>query len=621
MDVTPPLADRSGRGGGFVISSPPNTHFEPQRGYNPIPGVVQVNPSWAPPPPSSSPWAAGAGWRYPTHAPSSGLPTPHTDIPRSRSILTLLLDTLARGIYLAFLLNLPMLYVSRVNEVFQEVQRSKPEIQQKTMVSVAGNIDVERTEGTSLDPIPIPVTLRPWGTDSGVIDHLIKSWEYFVTSLVREWETLNIISVLLSAAILTTLQVDGAGTDPYIRYSALLALVCSLMSLLYGSIYIIRFNTIRRTRKVVEWAEQAQRTTMCIWWNIWVLLALPGIWFSWSFILYLICVMIFVWRTGTTEDVVTQIKPLTALGPRIAVTCTLGLGLIYLCLVICEFRRYGHVMDEKWKSTLYEWKKNQQKENHQDNPPTPQPIVNPERLYPQSAEQPDELIPPMHTTDEKGELPTQKIFESDASMNRHSMRPDSHGLARQPDDWRSDYEAPKTFIPRLRRRRSNVEDPIQRIIHGTLFYEPSDYRVMYDLRFQAHPQILTFPHLGRPYNHIDLAQLATDPPIDRMRLFHPLLPWYIDVHKTVDNGIMVEDVIMQMYSALQSQISSRDYFNAELGSDVRERIAKAYQLRTRGDEEETQEGIRIRRVDYLEDNTLFVGLERTEDGLWEMKTV
>ncbi|KAH0582315.1 hypothetical protein H2248_010258 [Termitomyces sp. 'cryptogamus'] len=187
-----------------------------------------------------------------------GLSAPDTNTTRSRSSFTRILEK----IYLPCLLYLPTLYVSRVDEILRGVQRSKPDIQRR----IASDL---RNIPHPSEPAPV----GPWATNSKVIDDLVKSWEYLVDSLSREWETLNIISVLLSAAILTTLQIAGAAGDPYIRYSALLALVCSLMSLLYGSIYFMR-----RTRKVVEWAEQATENnkvhlvehlgTACVAWHM-----------------------------------------------------------------------------------------------------------------------------------------------------------------------------------------------------------------------------------------------------------------------------------------------------------------------------------------------------------------
>jgi len=56
-------------------------------------------------------------------------------------------------------------------------------------------------------------------------------------------------------AILTILQIESAANDPLTRYSALLSMVCALMSLIYGCVYIIRFGTMRKTYKAAEWTE------------------------------------------------------------------------------------------------------------------------------------------------------------------------------------------------------------------------------------------------------------------------------------------------------------------------------------------------------------------------------
>ena len=78
-------------------------------------------------------------------------------------------------------------------------------------------------------------------------------WQSFIDSLMREWKTFNIISVLLLTfvsssytyskpdppiysyrAIFTTLQIQSAAEDPLTKYTALISLMCALMSLLFG---------------------------------------------------------------------------------------------------------------------------------------------------------------------------------------------------------------------------------------------------------------------------------------------------------------------------------------------------------------------------------------------------
>jgi len=80
-----------------------------------------------------------------------------------------------------------------------------------------------------------------------------------------------------------------------------------------------------------------------ILWNVWVLLAMPVVWMSWAMILFLSAILSFVWRTGSVSDP-TDRPPLgdrVALGPRIAITCVLLLGLGYMAMIIMTLKKYG----------------------------------------------------------------------------------------------------------------------------------------------------------------------------------------------------------------------------------------------------------------------------------------
>ncbi|KAJ7142419.1 hypothetical protein C8R44DRAFT_602986 [Mycena epipterygia] len=94
--------------------------------------------------------------------------------------------------------------------------------------------------------------------DAAVSPHLLNfrhSWEGFIDSLLREWKTQNVVSALMLSAILTMLQIDAAASDPIARTTALLSLISALMSLLFGSMYIIRFGTMRKMYKAANWAD------------------------------------------------------------------------------------------------------------------------------------------------------------------------------------------------------------------------------------------------------------------------------------------------------------------------------------------------------------------------------
>lgn len=79
------------------------------------------------------------------------------------------------------------------------------------------------------------------------------------TIIVSLYSTRYLFSTLLTreigSAILTMFQIPSAATDPVTRTAALLSLICALMSLSYGCMYIVRFGTMRSMYKASRWAE------------------------------------------------------------------------------------------------------------------------------------------------------------------------------------------------------------------------------------------------------------------------------------------------------------------------------------------------------------------------------
>ncbi|TFK37836.1 hypothetical protein BDQ12DRAFT_631934 [Crucibulum laeve] len=275
------------------------------------------------------------------------MPTSNADMPPLLK-LSFWFDLLLRQIYLHILLRLPALYFSRVVYIFEEAKLNINEI--KSMVLNDEGMDWK-------EPTYLMTSVGRLQAQSPRYLRLKRSWEYFIDSLMREWKTLNIVSVLLLSAILSMLQIEAAASDLLTRFSALLSLICALTSLLYGCMFIIRFSSMRKTHKAVEWAEAAQRTKTSIFWNVWVLLAMPATWLAWSIILYIICVMSFVWRTGTTTDANrATFTPEQALGPRIAITALLGLGSFYFIFILTTLRYYGDQLDENWKVRVHRWR-------------------------------------------------------------------------------------------------------------------------------------------------------------------------------------------------------------------------------------------------------------------------
>jgi hypothetical protein len=73
-------------------------------------------------------------------------------------------------------------------------------------------------------------------------------------------------------------------------------------------------------------------------------------------IMYIVCIMSLVWRTGTTDDADRgPMTPKDAFAFRIIVTAVLSLGLIYFVLIASTLRRYGEMMDQAWHRRIVGW--------------------------------------------------------------------------------------------------------------------------------------------------------------------------------------------------------------------------------------------------------------------------
>jgi hypothetical protein len=100
-----------------------------------------------------------------------------------------------------------------------------------------------------------------------------------------------------------------------------------------------------------RWADEARSTTASVFWNVWVLLALPGVWLAWSMVAFLVSIMAFVWRTGAKDDpdpdtgtgtgTERELSGAKMLGPRIAISAVFAIGIVYFVLVIFTFKRYS----------------------------------------------------------------------------------------------------------------------------------------------------------------------------------------------------------------------------------------------------------------------------------------
>jgi len=101
--------------------------------------------------------------------------------------LTFVFDLIPRRIYLFLLLRLPAFYFYRISHIFEEADLTLAEIKKVVLEARGTQLASENFVDTStwLD-LPNPRFAR-----------LQQSWSSYIDSLMREWQTLNVVSVLL----------------------------------------------------------------------------------------------------------------------------------------------------------------------------------------------------------------------------------------------------------------------------------------------------------------------------------------------------------------------------------------------------------------------------------------
>ncbi len=111
---------------------------------------------------------------------------------RYRTVAAFVGKTLPRQVYLHLLLRLPSLYFSRVARIFEEADLTLPEIKKMALETAS--------QGS-------PDTFDALSFEAGIAavppqyERLKVTWESFIDSVMREWKTFNIISVLLLSCV------------------------------------------------------------------------------------------------------------------------------------------------------------------------------------------------------------------------------------------------------------------------------------------------------------------------------------------------------------------------------------------------------------------------------------
>lgn len=206
-------------------------------------------------------------------------------------------------LYMCILLQLPSMYWTRVARIFEEAELSIAHIEQM----VLNNLWKPRA---SKEREYRHITLA----GDPAFKDLDAAWKAFVDALLREWKTLNLVSVLLLTLVSVFHFVRSRGLtvlgqcDSYSapdrrclcrpRNSELCFAVISVCvdeSPLWMYVYHSVLNYERTTQSFrmgrgkssknaghsfIHSPQQAQKTAV-VWWNVWILLAMPSIWLSW----------------------------------------------------------------------------------------------------------------------------------------------------------------------------------------------------------------------------------------------------------------------------------------------------------------------------------------------------
>ncbi|KAF8899938.1 hypothetical protein CPB84DRAFT_1779759 [Gymnopilus junonius] len=207
----------------------------------------------------------------------------------------------------------------------------------------------------------------------------------------------------------------------------------------------------------------------------------------------------------------------------------------------------------------------------------------------------------------------------------HVFSPDTIELARKPRNWRKSYISPskRGFGKYLGNISSLLflNPPFRSLTtHPLLSYRSRQPTALFcDLRTRPGPEAeLQIRALGRSANTLDFFQLATSPPTQRLLIWHRKLPWKIKIESNSMIGITIQDVLAGIYEQLRYSIAHDDFYTVGLISEDREMISEVFHARCDGDPSEILGG--VRRIDFLGKEFCFVGLSRSRNGTWEMKT-
>ncbi|KAJ1304907.1 hypothetical protein OPQ81_006041 [Rhizoctonia solani] len=140
--------------------------------------------------------------------------------------------------------------------------------------------------------------------------------------------------------------------------------------------------------------------------------------------------------------------------------------------------------------------------------------------------------------------------------------------------------------------------------------EPTSKRIVWDIRFRpgkAKMNLAGYPHASES----ELNKPAVNPPVTRLRLVSKLHPW-VAIAKN-PNGVTVGNVLDIIYATLQEPICEAEWWI--VSSKERARVGRIFErecARGPGTTGRRSQSDGVRRVDWVGDETTFLGLEKDE---------
>ncbi|KAJ7752587.1 hypothetical protein B0H16DRAFT_1545870 [Mycena metata] len=160
----------------------------------------------------------------------------------------------------------------------------------------------------------------------------------FYMRCIDEWTMAGTSAAILFGVLYTTIQIPGVTFDPAMLTVVQLSTVCLFFGTIYTFILTMAFKRLAKTAKGVLWIREAKCAPRKVFWDAWIMLALPLAWISWGVFYFGIFIMTFLWRSGgaTQESGLNNPKPAAyeSYVPRVATSFTFALGVVYLMLTV-----------------------------------------------------------------------------------------------------------------------------------------------------------------------------------------------------------------------------------------------------------------------------------------------